>query len=207
MKFHLVVSHGPHRGKAIPVKQSSFLIGRNAQCHLRPASPEVSDYHCTLITRNGKVFVRDLNSSRGTFVNQQKLEGERRLVHADQLKIGPLAFEVRIDSADTAAPVAADLQRDGDVLVTRSPERDADEAPAALSAEEAEEIAAAALLNDEAPSSPADNTGTIALASAETATVPAPTPRPAPAASSEAARAILNEYRRRRNSRPVGNQR
>ena len=39
MKISLVVAQGVHTGKVIPVTAAEFVIGRDPQCHLRPASP------------------------------------------------------------------------------------------------------------------------------------------------------------------------
>src|SRR5262249_39349286 len=79
-----------------------FLIGRDPQCHLRPASPMISKRHCALIQRDGKVFIRDFDSTNGTLVNDQPIKGEAELQHDDQLKIGPLLFSVRLEAS---APV------------------------------------------------------------------------------------------------------
>src|SRR5437764_7404431 len=100
MKFSLLVmTPGKQEGKAIEVKLSQFLIGRDPQCHLRPASPMISKRHCALIQREGKVFVRDFDSTNGTLVNDQPVKGEIELHHDDQLKVGPLLFAVRLEAS------------------------------------------------------------------------------------------------------------
>ena len=72
MKLNLVVlTPGKTEGKAIPVTLSQFLIGRDPQCHLRPASAVISKRHCALLTRGEQVFLRDFDSTIGTFVNDQ----------------------------------------------------------------------------------------------------------------------------------------
>jgi hypothetical protein len=49
MKLSLVVlTPGKMEGKSIPITLSQFLIGRDPQCHLRPASALVSKRHCAL---------------------------------------------------------------------------------------------------------------------------------------------------------------
>src|SRR5262245_60112349 len=106
----LVLTAGSMQGKTIPITLSQFLIGRDRQCHLRPASPLVSKRHCALLVRGGKVFVRDLGSTNGTYVNDKPLEGEVQLGHQDQLQVGPVAFQVRIEATprvDKPVPVPA----------------------------------------------------------------------------------------------------
>jgi predicted component of type VI protein secretion system len=104
MKLALVVmTPGKMEGKAIPITLSQFVIGRDPQCHLRPASPVISKRHCALLVRDDKVFVRDFESTNGTFVNDQPVKGEVELQNADVLKVGPIAFAVNVEA--TPAPV------------------------------------------------------------------------------------------------------
>lgn len=97
MEVKLVVVGGRHTGKEIPVTGPQFLIGRGEHCHLRPQSDLVSREHCAIVIEEGSVTIRDLNSRNGTFVNQQRIEGPRKLHSGDRVKIGPLEFEVRLD--------------------------------------------------------------------------------------------------------------
>lgn len=103
MKLSLVVqTPGPNQGKVLEIKLSQFVIGRDPQCHLRPASPKISNRHCAVLQRDNKVFVRDFESINGTFVNDEQVTGEVELHDGDRLKMGPLLFEVKIE---VAAPV------------------------------------------------------------------------------------------------------
>jgi pSer/pThr/pTyr-binding forkhead associated (FHA) protein len=97
MKLSLVVkAAGAQEGKVLPISLSQFVIGRDPQCHLRPASPMISKRHCALVQRDGKVFIQDFGSTNGTSVNDQPVKNESELHNGDRLKIGPLHFEVRI---------------------------------------------------------------------------------------------------------------
>lgn len=99
MKLNLLVlTTGKQEGKLIEVKLPQFLIGRDPQCHLRPASPMISKRHCAFIQRDDKAFIRDFGSTNGTYVNDERVEGERELRHDDQVKVGPIVFAVRLES-------------------------------------------------------------------------------------------------------------
>src|SRR5215471_3895522 len=103
MKLSLVVSSpGKAEGKVIPITLSQFVIGRDPQCHLRPASAVISKRHCAILIRNGKAFVRDFDSTNGTFINEEPVKGERELANNDFLTIGPLNFRVALEAS---APV------------------------------------------------------------------------------------------------------
>src|SRR5215471_19138962 len=104
MKLSLVVlTAGKQEGKTLPIALSQFVIGRDPQCQLRPASALISKRHCALIQREGKAFVRDFDSTNGTFLNDQPVKGEVELHHDDRLKVGPIAFAVNLEV--TPAPV------------------------------------------------------------------------------------------------------
>src|SRR6516162_6051350 len=109
MKLNLVVlTPGKTQGKAIPITLSQFLIGRDPQCHLRPASAIISKRHCALMARGEQAFLRDFDSTNGTFLNDQQVKGEVELHHGDQLRIGPLLFRVHLEASvpvDKATPI------------------------------------------------------------------------------------------------------
>jgi pSer/pThr/pTyr-binding forkhead associated (FHA) protein len=111
MKVNLVVlTPGKSEGKIIPIAVPEFVIGRDSQCHLRPASPIISKRHCAVVVRDGKVFVQDFGSTNGTFVNDAKVEKEKELSHDDRLTIGPLLFGIRIENSipvDQPTPLPA----------------------------------------------------------------------------------------------------
>jgi predicted component of type VI protein secretion system len=100
MKLSLVVmGTGKQEGKILPIPLAQFHIGRDPQCHLRPASPNISKRHCSLLQRDGKAFVIDYDSTNGTFVNDAPVKGEVELKDGDQLKVGPLAFVVKVEQS------------------------------------------------------------------------------------------------------------
>jgi pSer/pThr/pTyr-binding forkhead associated (FHA) protein len=107
---------GKSEGKIIPITLSQFLIGRDPQCHLRPASALISKRHCALLTRGESVFLRDFGSTNGTFLNDQPVKGEVELHHDDKLKVGPLLFTVALEAGtpvNQSTPVPPTKTSDG----------------------------------------------------------------------------------------------
>jgi pSer/pThr/pTyr-binding forkhead associated (FHA) protein len=199
MNLSLVVNDGAHKGKVVPIGLSQFLIGRDPQCHLRPASPMISKRHCALLVKGGKVLVRDLDSTNGTFVNQEQVKKERQLQNGDELKIGPLAFLVRIE---------AEVPEEKVVAAKPSKKK---------SAESVEDESAAALLlelgegEEASPQVPVDSEGIATgstvmdmpspdLSEGKPGSGKTPPPKPASADTSDAAKAILDKYSRRRRT-------
>ena len=96
MDVKLIVVGGKQAGKEIPAPGPSFVIGRAEGCQLRPNSDRVSRRHCEIFFKEGLAAVRDFGSKNGTFVNGERLQGERELKNGDHLKVGPLEFEVQL---------------------------------------------------------------------------------------------------------------
>src|SRR5207249_4938211 len=104
MKLSLVVlTPGKMEGKAIPITVPQFVIGRDPQCNLRPASALVSKRHCVLTVRDTRIFVRDFDSINGTRINDDPLKGEQKVYDQANLRVGPRTFRV---SLQTRPPVS-----------------------------------------------------------------------------------------------------
>ena len=97
MQLKLKVVGGERDGTDIPIPGPKFLIGRDADCNLRPRNEMISRHHCVLIVEQGYVGLRDFNSKNGTFVNGERIRGERELKAGDELEIGNLRFKVNLD--------------------------------------------------------------------------------------------------------------
>src|SRR5262245_26065530 len=103
MKVSLIVlSTGKSAGQAIPINLAQFVIGRDPQCNLRPGSALISKRHCAVLIKDEAVFVRDFDSTNGSFLNDQPLKGEVQVKNNDILKVGPLEFRVAIEATPAA---------------------------------------------------------------------------------------------------------
>lgn len=106
MRAYLVATDARPQAMEIPVLVSLFLIGRDARCHLRPHNELVSKLHCALLQRADGIYVRDLDSTNGTFVNDQRVTTEVRLSDGDRLRVASLSFVLKI-RAEEPVPIAA----------------------------------------------------------------------------------------------------
>jgi predicted component of type VI protein secretion system len=96
MDLKLRVLEGKNAGQEISVPGRKFLIGRAEDCHLRPGSDLISRHHCVLLIEEGYIGVRDFGSKNGTYINDERVVGERELKPGDRLTIGPLRFEIHV---------------------------------------------------------------------------------------------------------------
>lgn len=96
MIIHLEVAHDKNKGMLVQVGKLPFVLGRDPSCHLRAASRMISLKHCEMFDHEGRLYVRDLGSTNGTFVNGNKVSEPVELSDGDLLRVGPLAFNVKM---------------------------------------------------------------------------------------------------------------
>jgi pSer/pThr/pTyr-binding forkhead associated (FHA) protein len=78
------------------MKRARFLIGRREGCDVRIAVASISREHCELRVEDGRLFIKDLGSSNGTYVNRQRIQ-EVQLSPGDLIAVGPAVFVTRIE--------------------------------------------------------------------------------------------------------------
>lgn len=95
MKFYLIVAKGSKQGMPIPVTIDLFLVGSDKMCQLRKDS--LGPRHCAFVTRDKKVFVRDMDSGQATIVNGSAIPtgAEWPLHVGDRVAVGPLEFLIQ----------------------------------------------------------------------------------------------------------------
>lgn len=82
-----------------PVAAFPFRIGRQEGASLRLASPEVSSQHAELESRHGDLWIRDLGSKNGSYVNGLQVNGETRLRSGDVVRFATWEFRLVGDGA------------------------------------------------------------------------------------------------------------
>jgi EAL domain-containing protein (putative c-di-GMP-specific phosphodiesterase class I) len=93
------------------VEQSPFLIGRQESNHLHLASNEISRQHAEIALRGGTLWIRDLDSTNGTFLNHKRLDRQMPLARNDILHFGSLEF--RVSHRESEDPVPRDCTETG----------------------------------------------------------------------------------------------
>ncbi|MBW8172986.1 FHA domain-containing protein [Ornithinimicrobium sp. Arc0846-15] len=92
---HLAVIAGSLRGTTVPLSEKGILIGRNPECTLVLTDDFASGRHLRVYPGQDAWFADDLESTNGTFVNQQRIDTGARLVLGSQIRIGQTVIELR----------------------------------------------------------------------------------------------------------------
>lgn len=81
-------------GKDFPI-EGDVTIGRGAGCTLTLTTDTfASQVHARLAERDSHLWIEDLGSTNGTFVNGKQVTEPARLRKGDQIQIGETVFEV-----------------------------------------------------------------------------------------------------------------
>lgn len=81
------------------------IIGRSSGSDVVIPDPTISGMHAQLIVDEmGDVYINDLNSTNGTFVNDQRISGSVKLFKGDKLRLGKANFLWEHHIQDLASP-------------------------------------------------------------------------------------------------------
>lgn len=71
-----------------------ITIGRAAGCQVTIDDTYASQLHARVFQRDGKIFVEDIGSTNGTYLNRTKVTGPMVVQRGDQLQIGNTILEL-----------------------------------------------------------------------------------------------------------------
>ena len=125
MNAFLEVVEGPDAGRQVSLDRE-VTIGRDESADFPISDPHASRRHCSVAMTNGSAIVRDLESSNGTFVNNQQVVGHAELGPGDDLLVGVTVLELRGQDPEATRPLSG-VRAVPDAL--RQPERTPDYVP------------------------------------------------------------------------------
>lgn len=83
------------RSREVVLSQPKFHVGRRSTCNLRLTWPTVSGLHADFIVAADTLFLRDLGSTNGTFVNGRRIRADTLLSEGDVIHFGGVEFRLR----------------------------------------------------------------------------------------------------------------
>lgn len=102
MKVLTTVVSGERRSQPLP--DGNWFVGRSELCRIRLDFPDVSERHALLSVSPARVIIKDLNSSNGTYVNGELIDGEAVLDGSMVVQIGESMLRVSDEESEMAAP-------------------------------------------------------------------------------------------------------
>ena len=114
---YFLTTSGPYSERVFPVGQAGGLIGRSRKCCISLLHDcEVSHNHAVMDVQGGALYIRDVGSTFGTYLNDKRLSEPKRASDAyklkpcDSIKVGQTSLRWRpIESIESA--VAAFVPR------------------------------------------------------------------------------------------------
>jgi predicted component of type VI protein secretion system len=122
----LVIQNQGMTGRACELHTDRTTIGRVEDNTFQIADPSVSSHHCEVHLRGSDIFIRDLNSTNGSFISGNKIE-ESVLKPGEVLRLGQVELKLEVEGAaatapapgSTPAPAPAKKQVDATMLMPR----------------------------------------------------------------------------------------
>ena len=104
--LNLIVNKGPDRGRVytLPAKKLHLLGRFNRVLSVFVSDQAVSRIHAELTCQKDRWYIRDMQSTNGTFVNGRPVITKILLNHRDQIRIGSTVFAVDIQRKMTPDP-------------------------------------------------------------------------------------------------------
>jgi len=112
---------GPYKGHELKIPEGEITIGRSHVCNLMIPDGRISGEHSLLRMDAGSWWAYDLQSSNGTFVNDQRITGVR-LNDGDKVALGETIFQFVREAGEVEV-------KEGAPVLSRLPEQDTVTAP------------------------------------------------------------------------------
>lgn len=102
MTWKLQAITGEFTGQELNIERD-MLVGRHQDADILLQSADISRRHAALLLKDQQLWVQDLNSSNGTFINDARVEQETELHDGDIVQFASFVFSV-------LAPATAEIE-------------------------------------------------------------------------------------------------
>jgi len=173
MNYVLQVVRGRSASTTLKLTDGVTTIGRHDDCLIRIKSSQVSRRHCEIFEVAGKLTIRDLGSSNGTFVNGKRVSGQQALKPGDEVTVGAVTLRVAKPGqevpAGPATPAFKPKAADTAVVEALPVDEDEEEFEMEFDDGEPEPLVEGIPLAEEQPARPTERKPTPKVAAAATA--------------------------------------
>lgn len=103
----LYVERGPGAGQLVPVQPGTLVLGRSSSSDLRLQHPSISRRHAQVTRKGDQIFLKDLGSQNGTFINRNRVTDEVEVMSGDEITLGNAMMRLRGPGGTPAAGLPA----------------------------------------------------------------------------------------------------
>jgi len=97
----LVILNQDMTGRAHELTAERTTVGRIDENTFQIPDPSVSSRHCEILLRGGEILIRDLNSTNGSYINDEKIT-EKVLKPGQKLRLGQVELKLEDPNAPSA---------------------------------------------------------------------------------------------------------
>ncbi|WP_180022351.1 FHA domain-containing protein [Acinetobacter sp. YH16044] len=164
MTWKIQAISGDLTGQEISIERD-MLVGRHQQADIVLQESDVSRKHAAFVLKDQALWLQDLNSSNGTFINDVRLTGESLLKEGDIVQFASVKFSLLAPAK--AVQIPADIEQSVEALQTEeiTPVQQPSEAVAVSETETQEPIVktAAQQMNDQGMPELKERDGSVQL--------------------------------------------
>jgi serine phosphatase RsbU (regulator of sigma subunit) len=102
----------PTGGRVVSIEDAVTTLGRRTECHVRLSGTDVSRDHAEIVRDGDRYMIHDKGSRFGTFVNGERVTGDRELKHGDTVGLGQgnesqVIFQIDAGSTSSRGPATS----------------------------------------------------------------------------------------------------
>ena len=114
----LVILNQGMTGRSHELAVDRTTVGRVEDNTLHIMDASVSSHHCEILLRGADILIRDLNSTNGTFINNEKV-AEAVLKPGQTLRLGQVELKLDTGAGVELPPAAKPRQTDATMVIPR----------------------------------------------------------------------------------------
>lgn len=122
LKPQLTMTAGPIPGSSYFLDRPEFYLGRDLANELPIPDAEISRRHARIFIQGNLVFIEDLGSTNGTFVNGTRISSPKQLNHGDKITLAEnTIFSFSYPLSGETSPTPQSDQKDDSRTATPPP--------------------------------------------------------------------------------------
>jgi pSer/pThr/pTyr-binding forkhead associated (FHA) protein len=90
----MTITNGPTAGNQAELAGGMIMIGRGADCQLMLDDDYVSTRHARVVSGDNGVYIEDLGSTNGTYVNGMRITAPTTITLQDTVRIGKTVLKL-----------------------------------------------------------------------------------------------------------------